>query len=432
MISQTLKKFARPLAEHEKHFVKQINNCYIQFAIEVEHPRELPIMLEKIKNATAGLYIRSDGYNLYDNYKNQETVTVHPIPIEIKTLSDCCDWIYTTYTPTFEDSLASIAADDHRIVINSNHSISDGGYFATLLQNIQDPRYDDIFKKKAPIPRDLRNDLLKDEFDEFLKNKKYYIDNCPSIQQGDLTYLNLQENVELPDSYNLLPKRLKASIKVSELSPYIYNKQTGKVKNMSDFLWTGLCMAINAKNGQYGPIGVGSCMDFRRLVSKDRVNQSFGNAFTNFTLAVQKANPRMTINEICSTFRKNFNLIKNNNWFYKEYMFPLQYKKENFAISHVSNVGPMRIKSPLKDFSLQVSTKEQGLRPYIQVTSYSKYKEETDMNDLILHLRFSNSVMSKKVADDIFDTYVYFLKNVDPTKKSGDVLDELIHFQESL
>lgn len=408
------------------------NNCYIQFGIEVEHSSDLPTILNKIKNATAGLYIKSDGYNLYENYKNQENVTVHKIPSEIKTLSECCDWIYTTYTPSFEDSLASIAADDHRIVVNSNHSISDGGYFATLLQNIQDPNYDDIFKRKAPIPHDLVSDLMKDEFEDFLKNKTKYLSKCPTIHQSDLTYLNIQEKVEMPDSYNLLPKRLRTSIKISELSPYIYNKKTGKVKNMSDFLWTGLCMAINAKNGQFGPIGVGSCMDFRRLIKKERVNQTFGNAFTNFTLAVQNANPRMTINDICSTFRRNFNLIKNNDWFYKEYMFPFQYKKENYAISHVSNVGPMKIKSPFKDFSIQVSTKEQGLRPYIQVTTYSKSKEDSDMNDLIIHMRYSHSVMSMKSANDIFDTYVYFLKNINPYMKSGDVLDELIHFQESL
>lgn len=432
MLAQSIKKFARPLADHEKHFVNQINNCYIQFAIEVEHPQELPMILQKIKNATAGLYIKSDGNYLYDNYKDQEKVTVHHIPREIESLSDCCDWIYNTYTPAFEDSLASIAADDRRIVVNSNHSISDGGYFATLLHNIQDPSYDDVFSERAPIPRDLRTDLLKDEFDEFLKNKKQYMNKWPSFQQADLTYLNLKEFVDMPDSYNLLPKRLRATIKLSELSPYIYNKETGKVKNMSDFLWTGLCFAINAKNGRFGPIGVGSCMDFRRLIPKERINQSFGNAFTNFTLAVQKANPRMTINEIVSSFRKNFNLIKANDWFYKEYMFPLQYKRENFAISHVSNVGPMKIKSPFKDFSLQVSTKEQGLRPYIQVTTYSKAKEDSDMNDLVLHMRFSHSVMSKKIADDIFQTYVYFLKNVNPSMKSGDVLDELIHFQESL
>ncbi|KAK8898022.1 hypothetical protein M9Y10_000272 [Tritrichomonas musculus] len=429
MLSQ---RFGRPMVGIEKLFVNQIHNCYIQFALEVEHREDMPTVLNKVKNAIAGLYIKSDGFNLLDNLKDQESVTVHEIPKEIETLSACCDWIYNTYTPNIESSLASIAADDHRIVVNSNHSITDGGYFVNLLKDIQDPSKESLFSQKAPIPKDLRTDLLKNEFDNFLKNKTKYMKNLPSYQQKDLTYLNLQETVSLPDSYNLLPKRCKAELKCTELSPFIYDRQTKRLSHMSEFLWTGLCMAINAKNGQYGPIGLENCMDLRRLLPKERVNQSFGNAYTDFTMSVKEANPRMTINEINSSFRSNFNRMKVNDWFYKEYMFPFAFQRENCSVSHVSNVGPMKFRSPYKDFYLQCTQKEEGLRPILQVTSYSKNNEEKDINDIVLHMRYSPTVMSKKNANDIFDTYVYFLKNVDPRKKSGDVLDELIAFQNSL
>ena len=50
------------------------------------------------------------------------------------------------------------------------------------------------------------------------------------------------------DNYDLYPPRIKISMDINELSPYIYDKKTRKAKNMSDFLWTGLCLAINAKN----------------------------------------------------------------------------------------------------------------------------------------------------------------------------------------
>lgn len=432
MISKTLKTFSRPMVEIEKLFVNQIHNCYIQFAIEVEHKEDLEPTLEKIKNATAGLYIKSDGFNLLENNKNEDSITVHSIPKEIESLSDCCDWIYNTYTPNIEYALASIAADDHRIVINSNHSITDGGYFVNLLKDIQDPSKVDLFKQKSPIPRDLRTDLLKNEFDEFIRNKSKYMKHFPCYQQKDFSYLNLQEVVDLPDSYNLLPKRCKAQLKCSELSPYIFNKKTNKLNHMSEFLWTGLCMAINAKNGEYGPIGLANCMDLRRLLPKERINHYFGNAYTDFTMSVQNANPRMTISEICSSFRNCFNTMKENEWFYKEYMFPDDFKRENCSVSHVSNVGPMRFKSPYKDFYLQCTQKEEGLRPILQVTSYSKSKEDSDMNDVVIHMRYSPMTMSKKSANDIFDTYLYFLKNVNPSMKSGDVLDELIHFQKSL
>ena len=45
---------------------------------------------------------------------------------------------------------------------------------------------------------------------------------------------------------------------------------------------------------------------------------------------------------------------------------------------------------------------------------------------------YSPLIVSKKNASDIFMTFIHFLKMADPEKKSGDVLDELIHFQKSL
>ena len=424
--------FSRPMVDIEKLFVNQVHNCYIQFALEVEHPKHMPSILEKMKHAISGLYIKSDGSKFYDNRKDPESVTVHRIPTKLKTLSDCCDWVYSTYTPNIESSLASIAADDHRIVVNSNHSITDGGYFVNLLKNIQDPSKSGLFEKKAPIPRDLRTDLLKDEFDEFLQNKEKYMKRLPSYKQKDLTYLHLQEKVNLPDSYNLFQKRCCAHIKCSDLSPHVYNRSANKLSHMSEFLWTGLCMATNAKNGKHGPIGLENCMDLRRLVPKERVSNSFGNAYTDFTMSVSGANPKMTIGEINASFRSSFNQLKQNYWFYKEYLFPFTYIRDNCSVSHVSNVGPMKVSSPCKDFYLQCSQKEEMLRPFLQVTSYSKMNDKKDMNDLVLHMRYSPAMISMKNANDIFDTYVYFLKNVDPRMKSGDVLDELIHFQKSL
>ena len=54
------------------------------------------------------------------------------------------------------------------------------------------------------------------------------------------------------------------------------------------------------------------------------------------------------------------------------------------------------------------------------------------MDQLVLYMRYSPAWLSNKSAKDIFDTWVYFLKTADPSKKAGDVLDELIHFQDSL
>lgn len=159
-------------------------------------------------------------------------------------------------------------------------------------------------------------------------------------------------------------------------------------------------------------------MDFRRILPKERVNQNFGSADTNFFLHIQKVDSKMT--------------IKNIDVFIDEFLFPTMDYLDYCPIAHVSNVGPMRFTSPLKDFYIQCTSNEIGLRPWFQVPSYSKVNKESNMNDIVLNMRCSPLMVSNKVANDIFETYAYFLKNVDASKKSGDVLDELIHFQKSL
>ena len=175
-----------------------------------------------------------------------------------------------------------------------------------------------------------------------------------------------------------------------------------------------------------------NCLDFRRLIKKDDVNYSFGNSYTNFVLCVQNPDPKMTIDQINFAFRYNFKLVEENDSFYKEYMFPTVFLREDYQVTSVSNIGPIKFKSPIKDIHLQVTGKENGLRPYLQATSFSKLKDETHSNDFVLHFRYSPHAVSYKTAKDIFETYIKKKKNVDPSKKSGDVLDELIHFQQSL
>lgn len=122
------------------------------------------------------------------------------------------------------------------------------------------------------------------------------------FNKSDFTYLKKQENVELPDSYNKIVSRYRATINFSELSSSNYDKKLEKIKQMNEFLWTGLCMAINSANEEFGPIGLGTIMDFRRLLPQEKVTNSFGNIFTHFYLFIKNVNLRMTIDEICSKF----------------------------------------------------------------------------------------------------------------------------------
>lgn len=112
---------------------------------------------------------------------------------------------------------------------------------------------------------------------------------------------------------------------------------------MNEFLWTGLCMAINSKNEEFGPIGLGTIMDFRRILPQEKVTNTLGSVFTHFYLFIKNVNPRMTISEICSKFRKQLNQFRENDlFFYNQYLHPFNYAIQNCQISHVSNIGQIK------------------------------------------------------------------------------------------
>lgn len=422
----------RPLADFEKISINPMNQIYVQFALEVTKPEYLQKFLKQMKNAISGLYIKSDGENFINNFKYPENITIHKIPKGLKTLSNICEWIYQAHSPSTDYSLASIAADETRIIINSNHSLTDGGFFVNLLENIQNNSKQQMFSKRAPIPGDLRGDILREKLKEFIDNKDKYYSIFPSLKQKDFTYLNLQEKVSLPDNYDNIPHRFIHELDCNELSSHLYNKETKKMNQMTDFLTVGLCMAINAKNGNYGPIGAASCFDFRRLFPKEKIDFSFGNAFSNYFVSVKNANPSLSVNEMCSLLRKNYNLLNDNHWLCKESLFPFDFLREDCPIAVISNLGKMRFKSPIKDFYLQDTEKDSSCKSIIQLTSYTKDNENDGSNRLVLHLRAANSIVSKKNAQDILETLVYFFKNVRPSMSSGDVFDELVHFQNTL
>ena len=415
-------------APSELTFIK--DKGFIQFALEVEEPQALPNILNKLKKSTTGLYIKTDGENLIRNAADVENVTVHQIPSHIKSLQKCCEWIYNCYTPNPQYALGSIAADKTRIVINSCHSLTDGSFYQRLLQDITSSDSNHLFDSIFPLSGDLKTDLLKNEFSDFINNESTYLKKLVPFNRRDYTYIDIQERPDMPNPDDQLMMRLTHELDIDQLS--IYDPKTKKVKGLSEFLWTALTMSINVINGSFGSFGLGTCMDFRRLIPSTRINNRFGSAFTDFYITIKNPSPRMTISNICNEFRKSFNIIKNNNGFYEQYLHPFNFPMEGRSIGSVSNVGPFEFKKPIKDIYCQFFALEKMIQNQMQVTTLSKVRKDLGLNRCIYQYFFSPKIISKKTGSELFQTFIYFIKNVKPYMKAGDVYNELLNFRNSL
>lgn len=403
---------------------------YIQFAIEVENSKQLPEFINKLKKSTAGLYIKTDGNNFLRNTIDIDNVTIHQIPPQIKSLKNCCEWIYKTYTPNPKYALGSIAADQTRVVINSCHALTDGSFFQQLLKDLTDTNSSHLFKSIYPISGDLQTDLLKDEFSNFIDKEPEYVKKLLPFNRRDYSYVDIQERPDIPDPDDQLMIRLTHEMDINELS--IYDSKNKKVKGYSEFLWTAFAMSINVINGSFGPFGLGTVMDFRRLIPSSRINSRFGSVFTDFLITAKNPSPRATISKICEDFRKSFNVIKDNSGFYEQYLHPFPAPLEGRSIGSVSNVGQFEFKKPIKDAYCQFFALEEMIRNQMQVTTLSKVRKDLGINRCIYQYFFSPRIMSKKTGSELFEIFIYFIKNVKPNMIAGDVYNELINFRKSL
>ena len=108
----------------------------MQYSIEFEDPKAVPAAVEELIRCVNAF--RVQGGLIWLNEKRQDT-TVHKIPAGLNTLEEVNDWMYRTHTPNFRKAFGTIAADDHRIVVNASHICGDGVFIAKLLEHLSKP-----------------------------------------------------------------------------------------------------------------------------------------------------------------------------------------------------------------------------------------------------------------------------------------------------
>ena len=108
-----------------------------------------------------------------------------------------------------------------------------------------------------------------------------------------------------------------------------YDKNKDKINGLTENMLLALTLSICALNNKLGPIGVSTCVDFRRFVQPQ--NQEL-NSMTNFfgvinIVADQINNQSLRVSDILHQFRDHFNhVIKSEALFYN-YINPIEMKK---------------------------------------------------------------------------------------------------------
>lgn len=418
-----IKKYSgsfRKLDDSEFYFISKEAMEFVQLSIELETPSEMMNYLNQLKRSVSGLYTRCDGRNLYSIDRKPSDIQVHRIPPGIKTLKSVNEWMYEHHTPDISVQMAEIGSDEHRIVINSSHICSDGCYITSLINGIQTKKG---LKNHPILPCSIIH-FLRDEFSKVENRTDIKISGYDKV-----TRLHIQKvDPTVPE----LSKAnfFTGSEKAKNLACYDKNKE--KTNGLTENLWCALSLAFCALNEELGPIGISTCVDFRRFIfPQTRISNSMTNFFGCINIAADQINGQsLRVSDVLSQFRNNFNYIVNNDALFYNYIHPIEMNINKGPIAHLSNIGPIKYKHPIKDFEISLKLNQKAQQQSAQVMSYSKLKtDETGEKVLnnIIHYQFTYSpaVINHTNGRKIFESFKYFMNNIKPSMLLVDAFNEI-------
>ena len=406
---------SRPIHANEIYFIQPHAKEMVQLCIEFNHPKYVQDVVERFKRSILGLHLKTDGTNFIHT---NDPIDVARIPSHLSTTAEVCNWMDEHCVPEFGNRLGTLACDDTRVAFNCSHICADGGFLVFLLRNCLNR---DL--PPAPMLPSTLTGIFDKELDEF-KRAPIAIDDAGSMTYWDWpknARVKAEERVRARYIDNFQPAEVFAG----------YDKKSGKVNALTEYLWSGTALAMSAMNGTLGQIGCCTCVNLRNLVHRKDADLSFCNIFTNTHIRVKNAGANVTIGEVAKEMRSRFEFLKKNHGIIAEVEkdFFTNFKA-NASVAHVTNVGPLRYEAPIADFHMQQTMEAEATNTVVSVLSWSKIGY--GRNDVLTRLRYSPLVMSDHNAKVLDESIRFYMRNITPNMTIGEAFSELQKFQKTL
>jgi hypothetical protein len=320
----------RPACPGEKVYIHAPE--MVQLAMKLVSPRDVPHILDGVINATSGLRLKVSGDSLVSHHSPFDVIR---LPNSITNTEEACNYIYLNHTPTFTKTLATVAANDHIVALNSHHLCADGGFLRYIYEHCADSEFS---KRRAPkLPR-----ALTDIWQTEVRNAEHEL---PYDGPERLTRLNLKQK---PRDRVGDEKADFAQWCCPVSSLTVYNPRTGKCDGLTERLWTALSLAGHAYNGRLtNDFGVVTCVDLRHLMRPQEVGIDVCNNFLGVIIAASGVTQKSTIKELGEAMRRNFALKTKNRALFR--LPPAGAEQQGSCIVGLSNMGPLVVKPPFED-----------------------------------------------------------------------------------
>ena len=331
----------------------------VELCMRINKPGKIPEIVDKLSKVVLGFHISTD-YERYF-YKKRE---VNPVMIpNFEKLDDAALYMFDHHTPNFNDSMATIGVNSDTVVLNISHVIADGGYFQKLLDLISHP--------EKPLPEVPHLPLgIFENFEKQLYSKD--TEQCPFLYtEPDVTRVKTKQNVRKED---VLPDGAHYHITVPVEDLSIYNKDTKKVKGLTEAFWTSLILTASAINDNIEKrCGSMTALNMRQFLSPEKRDQwNIGNHYSNLTPCCD-LDESITIRELGRRMRENFNykLSKGMQYSFFTATPPPGFVPPQNKIVEISNVGPSKIADPIEDVYMKFTFKDTTSMGLITHTNFA-------------------------------------------------------------
>ncbi|OHT15275.1 hypothetical protein TRFO_42611 [Tritrichomonas foetus] len=371
----------RKLEGIEKSFAGPDMSSFLNLAIKFEDQKSLNKALNNFKKIFGGRSLKVvDGAI----YKSSEMSPIEKLPMWIQDCHSACDWVQN-HTKPIDQTLTTISHNDSIIAINSNHNVSDGGFMLRAFKHCLDDDIGEYPFGESPLAI---SEAFKDELAECEKIQpelfKHSLNTCFPFDPKDPHLVPRERRNEM--------KHVMIEDKLDTNLLQCFDKKLHRPKNLTESIMMAMSLTLSTFNNyncdheslskQIDRLGLTMVYDLRRFTNPQNINWRYANAVSSISLQTIP-NDRDSLSDICKKFRNVILEVQGPPIFYN-----VNHGEYNSKPYHIhgcsSNLGPIVIKRPIKDFHINAK----------YVTSSDFYDSGENGSD-IFFLTFSKVTQTK-------------------------------------
>jgi hypothetical protein len=396
----------RPLSRIEKFY--DASQTLNQFSLKVDDPRAIPRIVEILQGVLVGAVLSSTGTHF-----KLTGVSAAPVKIpEGLSLLESMDYMAVHHRPKLNEHLFVLGTNSDTLVSCGSHICTDGGFAHYCMRQIRHP---DKFKPGAfRFPTSVEG-LFEKQLTKYRQNIPHY------FVDPQLTRFVPRRRVA--DTFFLCPY-IYLSCGIEELR--CYNSKTRKTDGVTEALWTGPILSASAFNNEISKAGVATCVDIRAWAGRP-VDIDITCCYANVDVAT-KIDPGLTIRQVGEGMRADLKQ-KLKDGYQFAFFRTLERKPpppDGIALE-LSNIGPVKIKSPVTDLWLRSTQPDALGEPLLSFSAFSVPSEHS--NFWRANVRYQGAKLHRKEAEALAYGAFWAMKNLPAETTVRDAVKEIQKFQ---